>query len=98
MIKHIVLFRFADTADPAERDSMLAELAEFPGRFPAMRNWTMGTNRSWRDDRFTHGFVVEFDREEELDAYLRSDEHESFVEHRFRPLVAERAIVSYAVQ
>lgn len=95
MIKHIVIFRFTPDSRPEQRDALLDELASFPRRFPAMRNWTMGVNRSDRDDRFTHGFVVEFATEDELHAYLRSDEHETFVRQRWRPIVDERAIVSY---
>lgn len=95
MIKHIVLFRFTEEASEDQRRAMLDELDAFPSRFPAMQNWTMGLNRSSRDDRFTHGFVVEFESEELLESYLRSDAHETFVRERFRPIIAERAIVSY---
>ncbi len=95
MIKHIVLFRFADHATDHQRESMLTELAKFPQQFPAMQSWAMGVNRSSRDDRFTHGFVVEFETEEQLVAYLATDEHERFVQDRFRPLIHERAIFSY---
>ena len=95
MIKHIVLFRFTDDATDQQRRSMLAELAAFPARFPAMRSWTMGENRSSRDDRYSHGFVVEFETEQELVEYLATEEHERFVRERFRPIIQERAIVSY---
>lgn len=95
MIKHIVLFRFTDESTADQRTALLDELDGFPQRFPDMQRWTMGVNRSSRDDRFTHGFVVEFEDEQRLENYLRSDAHESFVRERFRPIIAERAIVSY---
>lgn len=95
MIKHVVLWRFVDDSTDEERDSMLAELATFPQQFRAMRSWTMGVNRSNRDDRFTHGFVVEFETEQELLDYLATDTHERFVRDRFRPIIQERAIFSY---
>lgn len=95
MIKHIVLFRFTDESTEEQRAALVDELNGFPAKFPAMQNWTLGLNRSSRDDRFTHGFVVEFDTEDLLEGYLRSDTHETFVRERFRPIIAERAIVSY---
>lgn len=95
MIRHTVAFRFTPEATPAQVAALLAELDTFPQAYPAMRRWSSGVNRSARDDRFTHAFSVEFDTEAELDAYLSGHRHETFVAERFRPLVAERAIVSY---
>ncbi len=95
MIKHVVLFRFTGASSEQQRESMLEELATFPARFPAMRSWTMGENRSSRDDRYSHGFVVEFETEEQLVEYLATEAHERFVRERFRPIVQERAIFSY---
>ncbi|MGE3619655.1 MAG: Dabb family protein [Acidimicrobiia bacterium] len=95
MIRHVVLFRFAPDVAEQERADLLAELASLPDRFPAMRRFALGANRSDRDDRFGHAFSVEFDDLDALRAYLTSDEHETFVRDRFRPLVAERAIASW---
>lgn len=96
MIRHTVAFRFTAEATAEQVEALLAELDTFPQIYPAMRRWSSGVNRSVRDDRFTHAFSVEFDTEAELDAYLSGQRHETFVADRFRPLVAERAIVSYA--
>ena len=95
MIRHTVAFRFRDDVDPATVDALLAELETFPAHYPAMQRWSSGLNRSTRDDRFTHAFSVEFDTEAELAAYLSSERHERFVAEVWRPVVAERAIVSY---
>ena len=62
-----------------------------------MRSFSVGVNESHRDQRYTHGFTVEFADFDELDVYLTSEEHERFVADRFAPVVAERAIVSFAV-
>ena len=97
MIRHIVLFSFTSNSTEQQQKSMLEELAKFPARFTAMRSWTMGENRSNRDDRFSHGFVVEFETEDQLIEYLGTDEHEHFVRERFRPIIQERAIFSYVI-
>jgi catechol 2,3-dioxygenase-like lactoylglutathione lyase family enzyme len=95
MIRHTVVFRFSDDVPPAQVQDVLAQLDTFPAHFPAMRRWSAGANRSTRDDRFTHAFSVEFDTEAELAGYLSSERHERFVAEVWRPVIAERAIVSY---
>ena len=97
MVRQIVLFRFRDDVSEADRDSLLAELDGFPDEFPQMRNWMCGVNRSARDDRFSHAFVVDFDSDADLQAYLSSERHETFVHDRWRPIIAERAIVTLHV-
>jgi 2,3-dihydroxy-p-cumate/2,3-dihydroxybenzoate 3,4-dioxygenase len=97
MIQHVLVFRFRDDVDEAERDRLLGELRTFPSHFPAMRNFHLGRNESTRDDRFTHGLTVQFDKAELLHAYLSSERHEAFVRERFKPNIAERAIVSFDV-
>lgn len=95
MIRHVVAFRFRDEVDGVARRRLLGELADLPLRFPDMSRFALGDNRSDRDDRFEYAFSVEFADFERLGAYLHSDEHERFVQERFRPLIAERAIVSF---
>ena len=95
MIQHVLVFRFRDDVGEAEKDRLLDEMRTFPTHFTAMRNFHLGRNESTRDDRFTHGFTVQFDEAELLHAYLSSERHEAFVRDRFKPIIAERAIVSF---
>ena len=95
MIKHIVLFRFKADASADRVAALMAEYEGFAERYPAMRSFDIGWNVSERDDRFDAGFVVEFETEQELKDYLNSTTHEEHVVERFRPLIAERAIVSF---
>src|SRR5690349_5898201 len=94
MIKHVVAFRFRADVDESRRNAMLDELQTFPRKYPAMRNWTLGLNTSNRDTSMSHAFTVEFDTREELDKYLTSDTHETFVREVWRPLIDARTIVS----
>ena len=95
MIKHVLLIRFRDDVPPSAVEAVLAELNTFPSRYPQMRNWALGTNISTRDTTMTHGFVVEFDTEDDLLAYLGSDYHERFVEERWQPVIDQRVIVTF---
>jgi hypothetical protein len=95
MIRHVLAFSFRPAVPDADREGLLAELAELPAHYPAMRRFAIGPNISRRDDTFEHAFSVEFESEAELVAYLDSERHETFVAQRFRPLVERRVIVSF---
>ena len=95
MIRHILLFSFRDDASAAARQAMLDEFAAFPAHFKQMRDWQLGANASERDQSFSHAMTVRFDSKTELDSYLRSEKHERFVETRFKPLIAKRAIATF---
>ncbi len=95
MIRHTLMFRFADEVPEGTRRSILAELETFPERYPAMRHWSMGENLSSRDQTYTHAMSVEFPDEQELLAYLTSESHETFVREKWRPVIADQAIVAY---
>ena len=97
MIRHVVAFSFRDEVDEAARQAMLDELNTFPSHYPGMQRWALGRNISKRDDTFSHAFIVEFDTEDELVAYLGSERHERFVQEVFRPRISGRAIVSFEV-
>jgi hypothetical protein len=95
MIEHIVAFRFRPEAEADSRDRLLGALRALPITFPRMIEFRIGTNVSDRDDRFTHAFTVRFASLADLLEYLHSEAHERFVAEDFRPLIAERAIVSF---
>jgi 2,3-dihydroxy-p-cumate/2,3-dihydroxybenzoate 3,4-dioxygenase len=95
MIRHIVAFSFKEATSPVEREQLLAELRALPSAYPSMRRFAIGTNISRRDATFSHAFSVEFNSIEELNDYLESERHEKFVAERFRPIVEQRAIVSF---
>ncbi|MCD2114588.1 Dabb family protein [Rhodococcus rhodochrous] len=97
MIRHTVAWKFREGVDAQTEYSVLEELSRFPEEFPAMRGWTIGPNLSDRDDTYTHAFTVDFDTEDELQAYLRSEQHEMYVATRWREVVAARAIVTLEI-
>ena len=95
MIRHTLSFRFKDDVVEDVRASILAELGTFPDIYPDMQNWSMGQNMSTRDTTFTHSMSVEFESNEALLGYLQSDSHERFVREKWRPVIAQQAIVAY---
>ena len=95
MIKHMVLFRFKPETPAEIQDALLQSMRELPTHFPAMKRFGLGVNVSERDQKYSHAMTIEFDTMEELKAYLNSDYHEGSTAKRFRPVIQERAIVSY---
>lgn len=97
MIRHVLTWNFDAHVDAATRADICAQLDALPTHFPQMRNWTRGDNISRRDSTYAHCFVVDFDTEDDLIAYLDSEHHERFVAEVWRPAVSDRAITSFAV-
>lgn len=94
MIKHAVLFSFKYEVGVEARATLLADIALLPDQFPQMRRFALGANTSRRDQTFQHMMVIDFESRADLDAYLDSDLHETFVKTRFAPLVSDRAIAT----
>jgi 2,3-dihydroxy-p-cumate/2,3-dihydroxybenzoate 3,4-dioxygenase len=95
VIEHLVAFRFRPEVHGAARAQLIDALRALPARFHQMIEFRIGVNVSDRDDRFTHAFTVRFGSLEDLNDYLHSEAHERFVAEEFRPVIAERAIVSF---
>ena len=91
----MVLFRFRNDADINARRAVLQGLARLPSMFPAMQHFGLGKNVSERDQTFSHVMTVEFESWDNLESYLASAPHESFVANIFKPAVEDRVIVSY---
>lgn len=90
----MLAFRFRDDVEPEQRAAILAELESFPVVHPQMREFTLGPNISDRDTSMSHAFTMVFDSEDEVRAYLRSDEHEKFVRERWRPVIEHQVIAT----
>ena len=76
---HMVLFRFRPDSEEGARQAVLDRLAELPAYYPAMQRFGLGENVSERDSSFTHVMTMEFDRDDDLRAYLNSERHEALV-------------------
>lgn len=95
MIRHMVLFCFNESASEAARLDVIDGLRALPSKHSSILRFGLGLNISSRDRTFSHVMTMEFASEAELEAYLKSEDHEKFVRDRFRPNVKNRAIASY---
>ncbi len=81
-LRHVVIFKFKDTA--TEEDIRMVEraFADLQSKIPQIRQFEWGINNSPEglDKGFTHCFILTFDSEAGRDAYLPHPDHTAFAE------------------
>ena len=79
-LRHVVLFKFKDTATPEQVKSIEAAFRALPKKIPVVRGFEWGTDISPEklNQGFTHSFLLTFANEVDRDAYLVHPEHKAF--------------------
>lgn len=77
MLRHVVLFEFAEGVSEERRVEIMEELGTLRQEVPEVRDYSWGQNVSSEglDHGFTVGFVMEFDNAEDLGRYLEHPAH-----------------------
>ncbi len=80
-MRHVVMFQFAEAVTPSDAKQIVTEFGELPGRIEEISGYEFGTNigHEKQAQGFTHCFVVTFDSQADLDAYLPHPAHQEFV-------------------
>ena len=93
MIRHIVLFRFRETASPRAVEEVVAALRALPAAIPQVVSLEDGTNMSPEGlgRGYKHAFVLSFVDAAGRDIYLEHPSHKAFVALA-KPLI-EKALV-----
>jgi hypothetical protein len=81
-LRHVVAFKFKDTATPDQIKEVEQAFHALKGKIHEVVSIEWGTNVSTenRDKGFTHCFIVTFNNEKDRDAYLVHPEHKKFVD------------------
>ena len=79
-LRHIVLFKFKEDADPTVVKHIEEAFAALKGKIPEVRDFEWGLNNSPEgfDKGFTHCYFVTFDSEEDRATYLPHPDHVAF--------------------
>lgn len=79
-LRHVVLFKFKESATEADIQSVEAAFSALPGKIPEISGYEWGTNNSPEglDKGFTHCFFLSFDSEEDRAVYLPHPDHKAF--------------------
>lgn len=81
MLRHVVLFKFKDSATPAQVKEVEDAFRKLPSQVKEVKGFEWGTNNSPENlnQGFTHAFFVSFDSEAGREVYLPHPAHKAFV-------------------
>tara|TARA_R110001592_G_scaffold36304_10_gene122361 strand:+ start:62 stop:457 length:396 start_codon:yes stop_codon:yes gene_type:complete len=81
MLRHIVMFKFADTAAKEDVQKIVDAFVALEGKIDVIADFEWGTNVSKEklDKGLTHAFTLTFKSEADLDTYINHADHKAFV-------------------
>jgi hypothetical protein len=82
LLRHVVLFKFKDSATTAEVNAIVEAFAQLPSKISSIVDYQWGTDVSieGKANQFTHCFLVSFKDEAGREEYLPHPAHKDFVE------------------
>ena len=96
MIRHIVLWRIAETENTAERALAIKEnLEALKGKIDEVVDIEVGINFNETEAASDVALVSTFRTKEDLDIYQDHPEHKAVGANYVRPFVTERRVVEY---
>lgn len=97
--RHVVLFKFKDSATPEQVKELERAFGELPGKINTITGYEWGTNVSPEglSDGLTHCFLVTFKDKAGLEVYLPHPAHSEFVA-KLKPLLDKAVVVDYVAQ
>ncbi len=96
MIKHIVVWRMANTPDKKEKaEAIKKNLEALKDKIDVIKDIHVGLN--FNDTEYASDVVLEsvFETKEDLNTYQNHPEHKSVGANYVRPNVAERRVIDY---
>lgn len=78
--KHLLLFRFNESATPENIAKAENELISLQNKIPQIKDieWGLNNSPSSKAKGFTHCFILTFDSEEDLAIYLAHQDHKAY--------------------
>lgn len=97
--RHVVFFKFKDTATADQIKRIEDEFRKLPARIGVITGFEWGTNVSPENlnDGFTHCFLVSFKDKEGVDAYLPHPAHQEFVK-LLKPHLDKVCVLDYVAK
>jgi hypothetical protein len=81
LLRHVVLFGWNESTDPAYINKVVAALSDLEHKIPVIKTFEWGTNNSPENlnNGLTHCFTLTFSSEADRDSYLIDPAHKAFV-------------------
>jgi hypothetical protein len=98
-LRHVVLFKFKDSATPEQIKEVEEAFAALPKKIPEIIDFEWGTNNSPEglDQGLTHCFLLTFKDEAGRAVYLPHPDHKAFGKV-LRPILDKVVVVDYFVK
>lgn len=93
-IRHVALFRWAESTTPEQVADIERRLAGLPGSIPQLRAYAFGADLGIGSGNFDFAVVADVDDEAGFVAYRDHPAHQEVL-GVLRPLLAERAAVQF---
>jgi hypothetical protein len=95
-LRHVVSFKFKDSATPADIKKVEDAFSGLKGKIPQIQGLEWGTNNSPEglNKGCTHGWILTFGSEKDRDAYLVHPDHQEFGK-LVKPLVADVFVIDF---
>lgn len=96
VLRHVVLFKFKDTATPANIKMVEDAFGKLPAQIKLIKGYEWGINNSPEklNDGLTHCFTVTFNSEKDRNDYLVYPAHKEFVKI-LGPYLDKALVVDY---
>lgn len=96
VLRHVVMFKFLDTASDADIKKVEDAFAALSGKIKLIKDFEWGTNNSPENlnQGLTHCFVATFSSDKDRDAYLVHPDHLAFVEI-LKPHLDKVTVIDY---
>ena len=97
-IRHLVLFRFASEATPAQIERIVRDFSALPQQIEGITAMETGVDHSAEglSHGYTHIFLLSFADAAARDAYLPHPAHQAFVAS-LKPALAEALVLDWTV-
>lgn len=95
-LKHVVCFKFKETATKAEIEHLNKEFAALKNKIPGIVDYEAGTNNSpeGKNMGFTNCYIVTFKSEKDREGYLPHPAHQEFIKI-VKPIVADVFVIDF---
>lgn len=97
MLRHVVMFRWADETDPQHPAVVAAGLDALPPQIDVIRSFRHGVDAGVVEGNFDYALVAEFDSIDDFVVYRNHPAHVAFVAANIAGHAKERAAVQYQV-
>ena len=95
MLRHTVLFTWADGVDDAAIDEIAAQLDEHVAVISSVAEYRHGRDAGLAEGNFDYAIVADFASVTDYETYRDDPEHQRIIAEFIKPRVAQRAAVQY---